>query len=78
MRPIEGPGGGECSQSESGSDWMGGEVVSGDVSVEAIARRWRLRRVVGRIFAKLGSPCLLSSFIPPSRPGAIGIYMSDG
>ena len=75
MRPIERVWRGEGSLSES--DWMGREVVSGVVIAEDIARWWRPRRVAGRVFAILGSPCLLSSFIPPSRLGAFGIYMSD-
>ena len=75
MRPIEGVWGGEGSLSES--DWIGGEVVSGVIIVEDIARWWRLQRVAGRVFAILGSSCLLSSFIPRSCLGAFGIYMSD-
>ena len=49
MRPIEGVCGDENSLNES--NWMGGEVVSGVVIVEAIARWWRLRRVAGLVFA---------------------------
>ena len=56
---------------------MGGEVVSGVVIVEDIAKWWRLRRVVGRVFATLGSPGSLPPLIPPSGLGAFGIYMSD-
>ena len=56
---------------------MGGEVGSGVVIVEDIARWWRVRRVVGRVFATLGSPGSLPPYIPPSRLGAFGIYMSD-
>ena len=49
MRPIEGRwiGAGSLSMGER----MGGEVVSGIVTVEDIVRWWRLRRVAGLVFA---------------------------